>query len=57
MINQNHSQEVKPMPGVQRMTYMSVVNGRKMTPRIGHSQLPLKGAEHVRTSYPDEQCP
>jgi hypothetical protein len=26
------------------MTYISVVNGRKMTPRIGHSQLPLKAA-------------
>jgi len=31
-----HSQPVTPRPPVfQRITYMSVVNGRKMIPRIG----------------------
>jgi hypothetical protein len=27
-----------------RIKYINVVNGRKMIPRIGHSQLPLKVA-------------
>jgi hypothetical protein len=35
---------VNPTTGVQRITYIRVVKGRKIMPRIGHNQLPPKAA-------------
>ncbi len=43
-ISHNQSQVVKPTPGDHKITYINVVNGRKMMPRIGHNQLPPKAA-------------
>jgi hypothetical protein len=42
--NQNQSPVVKPIAGDHKMTYISVVNGKKMIPRIGKNQLPPKAA-------------
>jgi hypothetical protein len=47
MTIQNQSQPYNPIPGLHKITNINVVYGRKMIPRIGHSQLPLKAALNI----------
>src|SRR3954451_20492343 len=44
--SQNQSKPVRPTACVHMKTYISVVNGRKMIPSSGHSQLPSNGARN-----------
>src|SRR5215212_11249176 len=43
-MTQNHPHAVRPKPGMNRITYIRVANGKKMMPSRGTSQV-LKAAE------------
>jgi hypothetical protein len=49
---QNHPHPVRPKPGVYRMTYISVANGKKMMPSSPVTGAELRGAAGLRSRQP-----